>query len=201
MNSTRQQRQAAATRFRSGARPSGGGETPETMADLAVAVGAASLAERDAWRDKFAADFPGTRAAMWAAHVAAVGNTPATPATAASGASVAAGSAEPPVTYPAGWAPSVAAAQRTPGVRATALKVARAAGRAVGRVHVAGSGPAFAAQSRAAAEAVQQQAQARTVDAFYSKAPQPSAAAAEQTARYEADLARMASEQRSRGIG
>ncbi len=198
MNSTRQQRQAAATRFRSGARSPSGGETPETMADLAVAVGAASASERDAWRDRFAADFAGTRAALWAAHVAAVGNTPATPRTTASGPAVAAGSC-PTVDYPAEWSRSVDAARRLPGIRTAATKIARAAARRVaGQVHVAGAGPAFAAQARATAERIAQQAQATTRDKYYDKSVKPSAQAAAQEAARQADMQRMAAEQAAR---
>jgi hypothetical protein len=196
MKTTKQQRQAAFARYKASA-----STTPESMADLAVAVGAAHAAERDAWRDRFASDFAGTRAAMWAGHTAPRPNTPAPAATAGSGPAVAAAS-RATVNYPASWAGSVDAARRTPGIRTAATKVARAAARRVaGQVHVAGSGPAYAAQARAVAEAVTQQAQARTVDTFYDKSPHPSSFAAAQEAARQADMQRMAAEQKARGIG
>jgi hypothetical protein len=127
--------------------------------------------------------------------------TPATPATAASGPAVAAAS-RPTVDYPGSWAGSVDAARRLPGLRTAATKVARAAARRVaGQVHVAGAGPAFAAQARATAERIAQQAQASTHNRFYDKSVKPSAQAAAQQAAYDAELARMANEQRSRDIG
>jgi hypothetical protein len=181
MSTTKQQRLAAFARSRSGARSSGGGETPETMADLAVAVGAASASDRDAWRDRFASDFAGTRAAMWAAHAAAVAVTPATPATARSRASVAAGSGVPAVTYPSAWSRAVSAAQRITGSR-KAQPAKSAWPTVTPSAHVAGTtAPASGG-----------------TDGFYDKSVKPSAFAASQEQARQADLSRMAAEQSAR---
>jgi hypothetical protein len=175
MKTTKQQRQAAFARYKSS-----GSATPESMADLAVAVGASDASERDSWRDRFAADFSGTRAAMWAAHTAARPVTPATPAHAASGPSVAAGSGVPAVTYPRAWDRAVAAAQRITGTRkAQPVK------------------SAWPTVTPPSAQVAGTTAPA-TRDGFYDKSPKPSAQAAAQEAARQADLSRMAAEQAAR---
>lgn len=179
---------------------SNGHLTAEHIVDLGIKHGAFRASERTAVLARAKVNPSGVLTTVCRVLAATRPATPATPATAASGAAVAAGS---PVTYPRPWSRAVATAQRaTSGLRVGAARQrAASAVRAQSPVHDPHSGPAFAAHTRAAAEATQQQAQGRTVDAFYDKRPQASSAAAEQTARYEADLRRMANEQRARGIG
>lgn len=172
-STTKAQRQAAFARYK--ASPTA---TAESMADLAVAVGAAHASERDGWRDRFAADFSGTRAAMWAAHTAARPITPATPATARSGASVAAGSGVPAVTYPRAWDRAVSAAQRITGSRKE--RTARSAWPTVTPGVSAASQPTTSGSG------------------YYDKSVNPSAQAAAQEAARQADLRRMAAEQAAR---
>jgi hypothetical protein len=173
MGTTKQQRQAAFARYKASA-----SATPESMADLAVAVSASSASERDSWRDRFAADFSGTRAAMWAAHTATRPVTPATPATARSGAAVAAGSGVPATTYPRAWDRAVSAAQRITGSRKERT--------------VRSAWPTVTPSAQVASTT------ARPADGFYDKSVQPSAFAASQEAARQADMQRMAAEQAAR---
>jgi hypothetical protein len=172
MKTTKHQRQTAFARYK--ASPT---RTPEAMADLAVAVGAASATELDTWRDRFAADFSGTRAAMWTAHTAAVAATPATPAHAGSGASVAAGSAALATAYPSAWSRAVSAAQRVTGRRQE--RTARTTWPTV-------------------APGVRANAQPTSGSGYYDKSVKPSAQAAAQEDARQADLRRMAAEQAAR---
>jgi hypothetical protein len=172
--------------------------TAEQIVKYGLAQGVIAAKDEAAW-NAYAEQNPGDAlTAVCRAMNAARATTPATPATAASGPAVAAASRETP-DYPELWGPSVDAARRTSGLRTAATKVARAAARRVaGQVHVAGAGPAFAAQARATAERIAQQAQASNHNKYYDKSPRPSAQAAAQQAAYEADLARMADEQQRR---
>jgi hypothetical protein len=174
--------------------------SPETITDLGIKHGVFRRDERASVLARAKADPGGVLTAVCRGLRPAGAVTPATTSTPASGPAVAAASRTTP-DYPPSWAPAVTASGRLPGVRAAAAKAARAAVRRVtGDVHAAGDGPAFAAQVRAQAEQVTQQAQAN-VHAYDDRSVKPSPTAAAQEAARVADIERMRAEQAARGLG
>ena len=155
--------------------------SPETITDLGIKHGVFRKEDRAAVVARAKAD-PSAVLTVVCARLSPAGPvTPATPATARSGAAVAAGSGVPAVTYPSTWSRAVSAAQRITGSR---------------KQRTARTAWPTAVPTRAAAAG-----QGRSQDGFHSKDVQASSSAAAQQSRHEADLARMAAEQRARGIG
>lgn len=207
---------------------SGARITPEQLADYGVLRGAVLPKDRPALLARAMTDPVGTLTSILAN---ARPDTPATPATPGSGPSVAAGSAVPTAypsswgvraaatvakvadagrralsaatstEYPPVLASAVEAGRRGSGVRVGASKKRAAnAVRAQGPIHDPSDMPRLYAAAQDAAQQVVEQSQSGSVG-FYDKSLKASSAAAEQQARYDAELAAMRAEQKARGIG